>query len=172
MTLKRRGKYAYGEDVSDLRAEMARYSKRNGYPIDAFWQPVCACHESASKSAADEGSFMIEYDDEEGAAWLLCSKCDRNYPVADSAEFEPQSVSGCQCEHDEEYGQVLVGAALFPGTDDVRWLYVGWRAPSCGLVGVYVDWKYDGSMTWTEIRERWGRSTSEGSRFTTVFTPS
>lgn len=158
MTLRKKGKYSYGDNLDALRAEMLRYSRKNGYEISVFWQPLCGCDKESEDAAEDGERFALEYNDDEGAAWLTCNNCGKSRPLADSAQHEATSNAGCYCELDEECGQVLVGAATFTGSDDLRWIYVGWRAPHCGLVGVYVDWKCDGSTKWPELEQLWKRA--------------
>lgn len=158
--LRKKGKYRYGDDIEDLRQEMLRFSKKTGYPATLFWEPVCPALGASDHSELGGKQFHINYSEEEGGASLNCGDCFKTYHLADSAEYDPGSfdcASGCFCEEDAEYGQVLVGAASYAGSDDLRWLYVGWRAPCCGLLGVYVDWKYDGSLSWREVLETWGQ---------------
>ena len=54
----------------------------------------------------------------------------------DGAELQDY---GCTCG--ENSLEITVGVALYEGSDDVRWLYVGCRCPACGLTGCYGDWK-------------------------------
>jgi hypothetical protein len=63
--------------------------------------------------------------------------------------------STCDCALDEQPGQLLVGGSLFPGSEDLRWVYVGWRAPSCGLLRVYAHWQCDGALRWPDLISAW-----------------
>jgi hypothetical protein len=40
----------------------------------------------------------------------------------------------------EEF-EITVGLHLYDGSDDVKWLYLGCRCPSCGLTATYGDWQ-------------------------------
>ena len=40
-----------------------------------------------------------------------------------------------------DHFEITVGVSLYHASQDVRWLYVGCRCPSCGVTGVYGDWK-------------------------------
>lgn len=61
-----------------------------------------------------ESIFRLRLDDDHGAAVRTCG----------ADQF-----------------QLSVGVALYADSDDVRWLYVGGRCSTCGLVAIYGDWK-------------------------------
>jgi hypothetical protein len=133
VVLKRRGKHRYGDSQADLRAEVARYAEANGYPAAHFADARCAC---------GGARFRVALDDVEGAAVRTCAACARAHPIGDSEEYlEGASLEECACPCGKELFEVSVGVSLYRGSDDVRWLYLGCRCPSCGLAAVYGDWK-------------------------------
>lgn len=138
MTLVRRGEYSYGENHADIRSELGRYSDRNAYPVDDFTDVKCEC-------GNDRFHFLT--DENAGVAIRRCSKCGVEHLMGDSAHFvdeaEP-SQHECICEAD--VFRITAGVHRYRNQDDslsndVRWLYLGCRCPSCGLVGCYADWK-------------------------------
>lgn len=50
MSLKKRGKHQYGDSQEDIRAEILRYSLKNGYVAQHFADAVCKCGGVFSKS--------------------------------------------------------------------------------------------------------------------------
>ncbi len=138
MTLKQRGGYWYGDDLADLREELARYSDLNGYPIDNFTDAQCKC---------GNDSFYFLTDEDEGVAVRRCSTCDGEHMMGDSADYADDAEVGqhtCVCEG--EIFQITAGVHRYRNQDDslsldVRWLYLGCRCVECGLVGCFADWK-------------------------------
>lgn len=133
MALKRKGKYSYGDGQMDIRAELLRYSKLNGYLAAHFADAVCACGGRI---------FRLFVDDVEGAAVRKCEACKTKHPIGDSAEFlSGASLSKCECVCGAYSFEITVGLALYEDSEDVRWIYVGCRCPACHLMGSYGDWK-------------------------------
>jgi hypothetical protein len=133
MGLKKRGKYRYGDGQADIRAEVLRYSKTNGYLAHHFADAICTCGGQL---------FRLALDDDEGAAIRICVACKAEHPIGDSEEFlEEAELGECACPCGEEEFQITVGISLYEDSEDVRWLYLGCRCPKCGLTAVYGDWK-------------------------------
>ncbi|QDU21832.1 hypothetical protein [Urbifossiella limnaea] len=134
MALRKRGKWRYGDSQADIRAEIVRYSKENGYLAEHFADAVCACGGKV---------FGLLVDDSAGVALRVCVACDAEvHPIADSANFMDEAEeedTACPCG--EEGFEITVGVALYDDSEDVRWLYVGCRCIACGLTAVYGDWK-------------------------------
>ncbi len=133
MALKKRGKWWYGDSQADIRSELKRYGDLNEYEPTHFADAKCACGST---------TFGLSVDDTEGAAVRTCSKCGNEHPIGDSADFLNEAElekSVCVCE--KEHFEITVGVSLYDDSEDVRWLYVGCRCPSCGLTGCYGDWK-------------------------------
>lgn len=127
MALRKKGKWWYGDSQADIRGELARIGELNEYVPTLFADPKCKCGGHL---------FRLAIDDEQGAAIRTCSKCNAEHPIGDSDEFleeaDPQP-STCVCGKD--VFEITVGVSLYDESEDVRWLYVGCRCPSCGLTG-------------------------------------
>lgn len=133
MAVIKRGKYRYGDSQGDLREEITRYSKANEYAAHHFADAVCRCGNQ---------TFRLRLDDDEGAAVRTCAACAGEHPIGDSDEFLAEAeLSECACSCGGEQFEITVGVSVYDDSDDVRWLYLGCRCPSCGLVAVYGDWK-------------------------------
>jgi len=133
VALRKKGKYWYGDSQADIPAELARFGKKNGYEPTQFADAVCGC---------GNRTFELGTDEDQGAAVRTCSKCDERHPIGDSGEYlDDAELMQSICRCDGEAFEITVGVALYEGSDDVRWLYLGCRCPACGLVGCYGDWK-------------------------------
>ena len=124
-----KSKYWYGTSTEDLQAEMLRFSKLNGYPATAFARAGCEC---------DSHRFKLESDEEAGAARRICAQCGQVLLMGDSDEFADEAEfdnHACVCDGDEF--ETLSGIALYEGTADARWHYIGCRCLKCSLVGVF-----------------------------------
>ncbi|MBX7105545.1 MAG: hypothetical protein K1X57_15790 [Gemmataceae bacterium] len=134
MALRKRGEWRYGDTQADIRAEVVRYSKENGYIAEHFADAVCACGGKV---------FRLFLDDTAGVAGRVCLACDAEaHPIGDSAEFMDEAeVQDAACPCGKEAFEITVGVSLYDDSEDVRWLYLGCRCPACGLTAVYGDWK-------------------------------
>jgi hypothetical protein len=131
MALKKRGKYRYGDNHADIRAEILRYSK-NEYLAEHFADATCACGAKVFRLLLDDGT----------AAVRKCSACQLEHPIGDSDEYlEEAELSECACPCGGEEFEISIGISLYRDSEDVRWLYIGCRCPTCGLTAVYGDWK-------------------------------
>ena len=133
MSLKKRGRHQYGDSQEDIRAEILRYSLKSGYLAHHFADVVCKCGGRV---------FRVLLDDNAGAACRTCESCKLEHPIGDSDEYlEEADLGECVCPCGNETFEVTVGVSLYDGSEDVRWLYLGFRCPRCGLTAVYGDWK-------------------------------
>lgn len=133
MALTKNGKFSYGESQADIRAEIADYANRNGYPAKHFADAACSC---------GHRSFKLLIDDTEGAAVRECSSCKERHPIGDSADYlADASLEECECPCGSEDFEMTVGVALYDDSEDMRWIYIGCRCPACGLTACYGDWK-------------------------------
>jgi hypothetical protein len=129
----RRGNHSCAEQADDIREVVAAYSRQNGYAAEHFANATCACGGTA---------FELVLDDDEGAAVRTCSSCGCEHPIGDSEEYlEDAELEECECPCGAATFEITVGVSLYPDSEDVRWLYLGCRCPSCGLTAVYGDWK-------------------------------
>jgi hypothetical protein len=65
-------------------------------------------------------------------------------PLLDSAEYLDDADlgdAGCPCGG--ERFNVAIGFARYPDSEDIRWVYLGLRCVSDGVLGCYADWKID-----------------------------
>lgn len=133
MTLKERKGQYYGDSQTDIRDFIVLYSKESGYPATHCGDCRCSCGADA---------FLLALDDEEGVAVRTCSACGAQHPIADSDEFlEDAHLEQCACPCGAEAFEITIGVSPYAESRDVRWLYVGCRCRTCGLVGVFGDWK-------------------------------
>lgn len=62
--------------------------------------------------------------------------------IGDSQDYADEAEFGAhKCICGKEAFELLSGVALYDGSNDVRWYYIGCRCASCNLVGVFADWK-------------------------------
>lgn len=133
MALQKRGAHWYGESQVDIRTELARYAELAGYPAGRFADARCLC---------DGRLFALELDEAAGVAVRSCASCGVRHVMADGSEYLAEAaLEGCACPCGAETFELTLGAALYAGSADVRWLYVGARCPACELTGCYGDWK-------------------------------
>ena len=133
MALRQQGNHSYGDAQADIRAELLRYSKLNGYLATHFGDAACKCGGCR---------FRLFMDDNEGAAVRECVSCRERHPIGDSDEYlADASLEECECPCGSDTFEITAGVSLYQNSDDVRWLYVGCRCPSCGLTACYGDWK-------------------------------
>lgn len=133
MALRKKGRYWYGTETNDTRAEVARYSRLNGHEAVKFSQAVCAC---------GSHSFRLEADEEDGVAKRTCSRCGATHLMGDGAGYAAKAtLEGQECVCSASDFELCSGVALYDGSNDVRWYYVGCRCTKCHLVGVFADWK-------------------------------
>ncbi|WP_437811115.1 hypothetical protein [Sorangium sp. So ce1078] len=133
IVLKKRGKHWYGDSQADVREVLLRYSGDNAYLAHHFADAVCECGGT---------QFRLALDEAEGAAVRTCVACACDHPIADSDEYlEDAELEQCACPCGNEAFEITVGVSLYDESEDVRWLYLGCRCPTCGLAAVYGDWK-------------------------------
>ena len=133
MALHNRGGHCYGDSQTDIREEIVRYSEDNRYVSRYFADAVCQC---------GGRSFRLLLDDDEGAAVRICVACSDEHPIGDSDDYLAEAeLAECACPCAGEQFEITVGVSLYDDSEDVRWLYLGCRCPTCGLVAVYGDWK-------------------------------
>ena len=132
MAIDKSGQWWKGADPSDIHSYLVDYSA-DGDPIAEFRPAVCTCGSLA---------FHLDADDTEGAAQRTCTKCSQVHFICDSSEYwdeaEPER---CACPCGAESMNIGVGFALYPDDHEVKWLYIGCRCTSCGVLGCYADWK-------------------------------
>ena len=133
MTLRRKAEYGYGDSQEDIRTLLTDYSNRNAYPADHYADALCTCGNT---------TFRLFLDEEVGAAVRLCARCGVQHPMGDSADYlEEARLGEAECICGSNIFEITVGVALYSGSEDVKWLYLGCRCIQCSLVACYGDWK-------------------------------
>ncbi len=133
MGVEKRDEHWYGGEQADIRSELLRYSEQNGYLAQHLADAVCTCGAHV---------FRLNLDDAEGVAVRVCTACGADHPIGDSDEFlEDAELEKCECPCGGESFEITVGVSLYTDSEDVRWIYLGCRCPTCGLVACYGDWK-------------------------------
>lgn len=103
------------------------------HPYQHFADAVCTCGGKV---------FGLQVDDDEGAAVRTCPACGVGHPMGDSADYLGEAqLEECECPCGNGTFEITVGVALYGGSNDVRWVYVGCRCGACGQLGCYGDWK-------------------------------
>lgn len=133
MGLTQREQIRYGDSQADIRAEILLYSGENGYLAHHFVDAVCPCGNRV---------FRVQLDDDVGAAVRICTACAREHAIGDSDDYLTEAALG-ECEYPcgSDHFEITAGVSLYDDSEDVRWLYLGFRCPACGLTAVYGDWK-------------------------------
>jgi len=133
MAIDDSGKWWTGETYEDL-AEYLRELTAGGYPADEVRECVCATCQGRV--------FGLRADRNEGGARRTCRACRTKQFIADSGEYwdecEPRTWK-CVCGSKD--ANLAVAYSLYEKGGDVRWITVGQRCTSCGVLGSYVDWK-------------------------------
>ncbi len=135
MALRKENDYWYGDNNDDLKIEMSRYSEEIGYSIDHYKVATC------QKCGSDK--FFVVLNDDHGVAARICSSCEDEHGIGDSDDHfdDVEDVFEMECMCENQTFHVCCGVALYEGTQDVRWFYLGCRCEKCNLVGVYGDWR-------------------------------
>lgn len=133
MALTKRGEWWYGDSQADIRDELARFGDVNEYLPTHFADAKCKC---------GFATFKLLVDEDEGVAIRICTACGSEHAMGDSDEYlEEANPEETACVCGGEVFEITVGVSLYDESEDVRWLYVGCRCPTCGLTGCFGDWK-------------------------------
>ena len=137
MAIDTSGRWWVGSDPRDLEQYLVALTKGDKQaPIHQFRLARCQC---------GAATFRIQADPNEGVAERTCSQCGHTSFVCDSGELA--SDADLESWHCIECGSLVanvgVGFSLRDSQKDVRWLYLGVRCSSCGVLGCLADWKID-----------------------------
>jgi hypothetical protein len=139
MALQKQGEFWYGDSGSDICELLARHYSQE-YPATEFAEAVCDCGRRV---------FTVQIDEDYPEAAWICKECDAQFLFHTTAEAGPYEgdpeadAECCECPctpRGASYFEVTVGAALYEGSRDVRWVYIGCRCVACGLTACYTDW--------------------------------
>lgn len=133
MSIDKSGKWWIGSEPLDIREFLGAYTASQ-YGIQEFRVAKCPCGGEC---------FYLEADGDEGFAARVCPVCARRHFICDSKEFrdaaKPEACRCVECGSDE--ANVGVGFSLYDDDGEVRWLHVGVRCASCGVLGCVAGWK-------------------------------
>jgi hypothetical protein len=123
-----------GDTAADLDTYLAAFTA-DAYTAERFVHATCAsCHGT---------TFALRADDAEGCAQRVCTGCGLATFMLDSETYaEDAELDDAQCPCGGQVFELAVGFALFDD-GEVRWVYVGARCVSDGVLGVYIEWKVD-----------------------------
>ncbi len=88
--------------------------------------------------------FSLEVDDDEDAARRTCVTCGSAHFICESGKYwsgaRPERFACVECRGTT--CNVGVGFALYDdSTSAIKWLYVGERCATCGVLGCMAGWK-------------------------------
>ena len=134
MGLRERDGWNYGDGPDDIRPALVAWIG-NGYPLHHFRLCGCRCGNAV---------FLLDLDDASGVAVRTCTSCGVRHFIADSEEYvEEAELERGECPCGSKSLQLGVGVSLYEGSDDVKWLYLGGRCATCGMVAAWGDWRCD-----------------------------
>ena len=132
MTIDTSGKFWTGSESADLD-EYLRALTAQSYAADRVVHARCAC---------GSDRFM-SVDADEGCAQRTCTACKQKHLICDSADsWADASAKPVKCPCG---GKEFEVAVAFSHRDDgsLKWVTVGERCTTCGVLGAAVDWKID-----------------------------
>ena len=132
MAIDDAGEWWKGENFQDLSEYMYLLTEGN---YKASKVLSCACNN------CNNSIFKLNADKNEGCAERICIECNTASFICDSEEVwedaEPKFVM-CPCQNNTfELG---IAFALRENSD-IRWVYIGQRCSSCGILACCIDWK-------------------------------
>jgi hypothetical protein len=132
MAINTSGKWWVGSIPEDLKEYLGAFSS-DGYLTHEFRLAKCQCGSE---------DFYLWADDGEGTAKRICSSCGNSHLICDSEEYWEDStpIEWICIECESKIANVGVGFSLYED-GEVRWLYVGERCSSCGILGCVTQWK-------------------------------
>jgi len=143
-----------GTDATDIEEFLAAFSA-GGYRV---------AHVAPSRCQTCQGStFALRVDDDAGYADRRCLTCNAVALMLDSEDSVEDAIpEECACPCGGEEFELAVGFAMVDVevasstaphdgsgvvTREVKWVSVGARCLSDGVLGVYTDWKIDYAPT-------------------------
>jgi hypothetical protein len=145
-----------GEGPADI-AEYLREYQAEGYPVDQVVDSHCtSCRGSSFR-------LTINALSNDGAQ-PTCITCGSSAFIADSEDYwDDAEVARVACPCGGDIFEIAVGFALREAKDDVKWIGIGIRCVTDGVLGAPVDWKisYGSSL---RLLQRHNRSAIRGER--------
>jgi hypothetical protein len=137
MAIDKSGTWWKGQNADDL-VEYVRLLTQQGYSATKFAIAKCAC---------GTDRFRLYADQDEGCAKRQCTSCGKGAFICDSDDVsEEASLKKVRCKCKKDVFDLAVGFSL-RDTGEIKWITVGARCVSCGMLGSYVDWKIDYAPT-------------------------
>jgi hypothetical protein len=132
MSIDKSAKWWVGTSAEDIKEYLEAYSADN-YKASVFRLATCSCSHDA---------FHLLADDDEGCAKRICTSCGREQFICDSDEYwtaaSPEEWKCIECGSTKT--NIGVGFSLYED-GEIRWLYVGVRCATCGILGCFAGWK-------------------------------
>jgi len=130
MSIDKSKKYWYGDNKQDIIEYLNEYSENK---IDQT--AILECKKCGSDS------FTFKIDINEGAVETTCTVCNKKHLLLDSEDYwnkcKPEIAKCPECK---KY-QYNVGIGFIHRVSgEVKWVFIGNRCASCGLLGSYGDW--------------------------------
>jgi hypothetical protein len=130
MVIDKSKEYWHGDRAEDIIEYLNEYSENE---IDKT--VIVKCKQCGS----DVFTFNIDADG--GVIEATCTACKQKRLLLDSEDYweesEPENAK-CLCKKNQH--NVAVGF-VHRETGDVKWVYIGNRCVSCGMLGSFGDWK-------------------------------
>lgn len=133
MAIDKSGTRWVGSEAADIEEYLRAVTAEN-YPADRFVHATCTC---------GGAQFHLDADSNEGCTQRTCTRCKQSHLVCDSGEYRDDAEpEGLVCPCGANAFEVAVG---FSHSDDgsVKWITVGMRCVTCGVLGSSADWKID-----------------------------
>jgi hypothetical protein len=132
MSVDKSGKWWIGTSPNDVKEFLDAYSAES-YSIAEFRPAKCRCGSDV---------FGLFADDDEGCAKRACALCGKEEFICDSGEYwadaSPEEWNCIECGSAD--ANVGVGFSLYED-GEIRWLYIGQRCATCGVLGCFAGWK-------------------------------
>jgi hypothetical protein len=132
MAIDKSGKWWIGSMAEDLREYLIAFSSE-GYKIHDF---------RLAKCQFGSEDFYLWADDGEGTAKRICLSCESSHLICDSEEYWEDSmpIEWVCVECSSKLANFGVGFSLYED-GEIRWLYIGERCSTCGVLGCAAQWK-------------------------------
>ena len=134
MSIDTSGKWWKGTEPEDLEEYLSCLSEE-AYKTSEFRLARCTC---------ESLEFELHYNVNEEVARRKCGKCSEIHYICGSAEYwvpglRMKKFKCIECR--STLANTGVGFSLYADQPGIRWLYVGERCISCGVLGSVIDWK-------------------------------
>ena len=132
MSIDKSAKWWVGTGSEDIKEYLEAFSA-DSYKASEFRLANCDC---------GSNTFRLFADDHEGCAKRICESCGKEHFICDSGEYwasaAPEEWKCIECGSTK--ANIGVGFSLYED-GEIRWLYVGERCATCGILGVFTGWK-------------------------------